>query len=75
MQYQKWTDEQRQQVLEDLLQLSKRRQFEFVRDIIHDRVPASNIDFTRVLPRVISLYIFSFLDPTSLSRAAQVRNQ
>ena len=29
-------------------------------------------DFTRVLPRALSLRIFSYLDPKSLSRAAQV---
>ena len=29
-------------------------------------------DFTRALPRVLSLYVFSFLDPRSLSRCAQV---
>lgn len=70
--YEKWNDEQRRRVLEDLLQQSKRKQLEFVRDIAHQRVPPANIDFTRVLPRVISLYIFSFLDPSSLSRASQV---
>nr|KAG5691354.1 hypothetical protein BaRGS_033403 [Batillaria attramentaria] len=70
--YQKWNDEQRRRVLEDLLQHSKRKQLEFVRDIVHNRVSPANIDFTRVLPRVISLYVFSFLDPSSLSRASQV---
>ncbi|KAL5108387.1 hypothetical protein TcWFU_000723 [Taenia crassiceps] len=28
--------------------------------------------FTRILPRIVSVYIFSFLDPRSLCRAAQV---
>ncbi|XP_070209784.1 F-box only protein 16-like [Littorina saxatilis] len=71
--YQNWSDKQRRRVLEDLLTHSRRRQLELARDIVHDRVPPPRSDFTRVLPRVISLYIFSFLDPTSLSRASQVR--
>uniref|UniRef100_A0A5K3FD57 F-box domain-containing protein n=1 Tax=Mesocestoides corti TaxID=53468 RepID=A0A5K3FD57_MESCO len=40
--------------------------------IINEIVPESAVDFTRVLPRVLSLYIFSYLDPRSLCRAAQV---
>ncbi|KAL8607753.1 hypothetical protein ACOMHN_039426 [Nucella lapillus] len=70
--YQKWNDAQRKRVLEDLLTHSKRRQLEFARDLIHDKVSPASVDFTRLLPRVISLYIFSYLDPTSLCRASQV---
>uniref|UniRef100_A0A803VHU5 F-box protein 16 n=1 Tax=Ficedula albicollis TaxID=59894 RepID=A0A803VHU5_FICAL len=36
------------------------------------RVPIEAVDFTTRLPRVLSLYIFSFLDPRSLCRCAQV---
>ena len=40
---------------------------------INDRKPMHRGDFTRKLPRVVSLYIYSFLDPRSLCRASQVR--
>lgn len=35
-------------------------------------MPLKHVDFTKILPKFLSLYIFSFLDPRSLSRAAQV---
>lgn len=70
--YQKWTDEQRRKVLEDVLSHSRKKQLEFVRDFVHEKVPPANIDFTRILPRVISVYVLSFLDPTSICRAAQL---
>lgn len=35
-------------------------------------VPFNRLDFTAVLPRVLSLYVMSFLNPLDLSAAAQV---
>jgi len=35
-------------------------------------VPKEKLDFTTVLPRVLSLKIFGYLDPKSLCRASQV---
>lgn len=40
---------------------------------LQDRIPIEALDFTMKLPRVLSLYIFSFLDPRSLCRCAQVK--
>lgn len=37
-----------------------------------EAVPVSRLDFTAVLPRVLSLYVMSFLNPLDLSAAAQV---
>lgn len=71
-QFEKWTDDQRKKILEGLIVKCKPKQKEFVRDYVKDNIPVTKRDFTRHLPRVISLYIFSFLDPRSLSRCAQV---
>jgi len=35
-------------------------------------VPLQHLDFSTVLPRFLALYVFSFLEPKSLSRCAQV---
>lgn len=70
--FEKWTDDQRKKIMEDLIVKCKTKQKEFVRDYVKDNIPVLKRDFTRHLPRVISLYIFSFLDPRSLSRCAQV---
>ena len=39
---------------------------------VHPQLPEPPADFTRLLPRYLSLKIFSFLDPRSLCRATQV---
>lgn len=70
--FDKWTHEQKKQILEDLIQKSKLKEKGFVRDYVKDHIPALKRDFTRHLPRVISIYIFSFLDPRSLCRCSQV---
>ena len=36
------------------------------------QLPIHHLDYTTILPQFISTYIFSFLDPRSLCRAAQV---
>ena len=46
--------------------------FRLLQEKLDERFPAERIDFTRLLPRNLSLHILSFLDPRSLSRCAQV---
>ncbi|CAH1776074.1 unnamed protein product [Owenia fusiformis] len=70
--FDKWNSDQRKKVLADLLSKSKIKQMEFASDLISKKVPVYHEDFTKTLPRVISLYIFSFLDPRSLCRCARV---
>ena len=67
-----WTDSQRRRFLEFILQRSREKQMRFAHTWLCQRVTLRNVDFTRCLPRFLSLYIFSFLDPRSLSRCALV---
>nr|XP_020668268.1 F-box only protein 16 isoform X2 [Pogona vitticeps]XP_020668269.1 F-box only protein 16 isoform X2 [Pogona vitticeps] len=70
--FDKWTDSQRRRILTDFVQRCSLLQLKFCLKQLQDRVPAEALDFTTKLPRVLSLYIFSFLDPWSLSQCAQV---
>nr|XP_032646767.1 F-box only protein 16 isoform X1 [Chelonoidis abingdonii]XP_032646768.1 F-box only protein 16 isoform X1 [Chelonoidis abingdonii] len=70
--FDKWTDGQRRRILIDLLERCSLAQQKFCSKQLQDRVPVVALDFTTKLPRVLSLYIFSFLDPRSLCRCAQV---
>ncbi|XP_042304809.1 F-box only protein 16 isoform X2 [Sceloporus undulatus] len=70
--FDKWTDVQRRGILRDFLERCSLSQLKFCFRHLQDRVPVEALDFTTKLPRVLSLYIFSFLDPWSLSRCAQV---
>ncbi|KAG5441514.1 F-box only protein 16 [Clonorchis sinensis] len=70
--FSKWTDRQRRQVILDILPLCTTKQMEFLENAVRDKIPKHSIDFTRVLPRVLNFYIFSFLDPRSLCRCSQV---
>ncbi|XP_005510630.2 F-box only protein 16 isoform X1 [Columba livia] len=70
--FDKWTDGQRRRILGDLLARCSLPQQKFCAKQLHDRIPTEALDFTTRLPRVLSLYIFSFLDPRSLCRCAQV---
>ncbi|XP_033001094.1 F-box only protein 16 isoform X2 [Lacerta agilis] len=70
--FDKWTDNQRRRVLLDFLERCSLLQLRFCVKQLQARVPVETMDFTTKLPRVLSLYIFSFLDPRSLSRCAQV---
>lgn len=67
-----WTDSQRKRFLDVLFRQCSRSQYKFVQDWFRERVPIQHLDFTTVLPRFLSLYIFSFLEPKSLCRCAQV---
>ncbi|CAN8205140.1 unnamed protein product [Coccothraustes coccothraustes] len=70
--FDKWTDGQRRRILVDLLERCSLSQQKFCAKQLQARVPTDAVDFTTRLPRVLSLYIFSFLDPRSLCRCAQV---
>ncbi|KAK3586784.1 hypothetical protein CHS0354_016959 [Potamilus streckersoni] len=70
--FDKWSDDQRKKLFEHLLLKSKPSQLQYVREYVEEYVPAYKRDFTRYLPRVVSIYIFTFLDPRSLSRCAWV---
>ncbi|XP_030054562.1 F-box only protein 16 isoform X2 [Microcaecilia unicolor] len=70
--FDKWTDVQRRRMLTDLLERCSISQLKFCNQQLQKKVPLEALDFTTVLPRVLSLYIFSFLDPRSLCRCAQV---
>lgn len=67
-----WTDRQRKHFLDTILRGCKRSQLLFMQNLFLEKVPLERLDFTTVLPRFLSLYIFSFLDPRSLCRASQV---
>ncbi|GAA6072937.1 F-box only protein 16 isoform X1 [Tachysurus ichikawai] len=70
--FDKWSDNQRKQVLQDFFSRCSVAQMKYLRQTLCTQVPEEALDFTSVLPRVICLYIFSFLDPRSLCRCAQV---
>ncbi|CAJ1087532.1 epithelial cell-transforming sequence 2 oncogene-like [Xyrichtys novacula] len=67
-----WTDRQRKQVLHSLLARCSKSQLKFCRDLLIETVPVTQLDFTTVLPRFLSLYVMSYLSPLDLSSAAQV---
>ncbi|KAB0362208.1 hypothetical protein FD754_006364 [Muntiacus muntjak] len=46
--------------------------FRVIQDWFSERMQVARVDFSTVLPRFISLYIFSFLNPKDLCAAAQV---
>ncbi|CAH1798589.1 unnamed protein product [Owenia fusiformis] len=70
--YDMWTDSQRKKFLRLILNKSERSQLMFMQNWFQERVPLRHLDFAVVLPRFLTLYIFSFLDPRSLCRAAKV---
>uniref|UniRef100_A0A5F8G4X2 Epithelial cell transforming 2 like n=1 Tax=Monodelphis domestica TaxID=13616 RepID=A0A5F8G4X2_MONDO len=71
-----WTDKQRKEFLLTILQNCSHSQLTFVKgcfsEKISEKIPVAKVDFCTVLPRFISLYIFSFLNPMDLCAAAQV---
>lgn len=44
----------------------------YCRDLLIETVPVTQVDFTAVLPRFLSLYVMSFLSPRDLCSTAQV---
>ncbi|XP_021115003.1 epithelial cell-transforming sequence 2 oncogene-like isoform X2 [Heterocephalus glaber] len=67
-----WTNKQRQQFLFTIFLQCSKSQLRFVQDWFSERKQVARVDFCTVLPRFISLYIFSFLNPKDLCAAAQV---
>uniref|UniRef100_A0ABK0L7E6 Epithelial cell transforming 2 like n=1 Tax=Rattus norvegicus TaxID=10116 RepID=A0ABK0L7E6_RAT len=67
-----WTNKQRQEFLFMILSRSSKSQLRFIQDWLSERKQVARVDFSTVLPRCISLYIFSFLNPKDLCAAAQV---
>ena len=67
-----WTDSQRKRFLDLIFQQCRRSQLLFIQGWFQERVPLKHVDFSKVLPKFLSLYIFSFLDPRSLCRASLV---
>ncbi|KAG9468308.1 hypothetical protein GDO78_023014 [Eleutherodactylus coqui] len=70
--FDKWSDAQRRSVLCDLFDRCSVSQLRFCSGHLQGKAPRDAVDFSMVLPRVLSLYVFSFLDPRSLCRCAQV---
>ncbi|XP_061686304.1 epithelial cell-transforming sequence 2 oncogene-like [Syngnathoides biaculeatus] len=67
-----WTDRQRKHMLHSLLTRCTKSQLRYCRDLLTEKLPLTQVDFTAVLPRFLSLYIMSFLPPLDLCSAAQV---
>ncbi|XP_021567154.1 epithelial cell-transforming sequence 2 oncogene-like [Carlito syrichta] len=67
-----WTNKQRQEFLSTIFLRCTKSQLRFVQDWFSERIQVTKVDFSTVLPRFISLYIFSFLNPKDLCAAAQV---
>ncbi|KAM7135484.1 epithelial cell-transforming sequence 2 oncogene-like isoform 4-T6 [Molossus nigricans] len=67
-----WTKKQQQEFLFTILLRCTKSQLRFVQDQFSERMQVAKVDFSTVLPRFISLYIFSFLSPKDLCAAAQV---
>lgn len=72
LQFDRWSDRQRREVLQDLVLGCSVEQLRFLCVRVSRQLPLQAADFTCLLPRTLCLYIFSFLDPRSLSRCAQV---
>ncbi|XP_053737563.1 F-box only protein 16 [Synchiropus splendidus] len=70
--FDRWSDRQRRLVLQDFLLRCSQQQLRFLSLNVTRQLPLQAADFTCTLPRALSLYVFSFLDPRSLSRCAQV---
>ncbi|XP_041482195.1 F-box only protein 16-like [Lytechinus variegatus] len=70
--FDKWTDAQKRNVIADIVDRCTMSQLQYTKSLVKVQLPVERVDFTRVLPRALSLYIFSFLDPRSLCRTAQV---
>ncbi|XP_073929529.1 epithelial cell-transforming sequence 2 oncogene-like isoform X6 [Castor canadensis] len=67
-----WTNKQRQEFLFTIFLRCTKSQLRFVQDWFSERKQVARVDFSTILPRFISLYIFSFLNPKDLCAAAQV---
>ncbi|XP_067900276.1 epithelial cell-transforming sequence 2 oncogene-like isoform X2 [Heterodontus francisci] len=67
-----WTDKQRKRFIHSVLTRCSKSQLKFTWDWFTETIPIARLDFTTVLPRFLSLYIFSFLSPRELCSLSQV---
>ncbi|KAM6915106.1 LOW QUALITY PROTEIN: F-box only protein 16 [Xenentodon cancila] len=70
--FDRWSDGQRKEVLQDFVVSCSAEQLRFLSLTVSRQLPLQAADFTCLLPRALCLYLFSFLDPRSLCRCAQV---
>ncbi|XP_022106911.1 F-box only protein 16-like [Acanthaster planci] len=70
--FDRWNDSQRRASIVEIMERCSLGQLQFMKQIAVSKLPIVCQDFARELPRAICLYIFSFLDPRSLCRCAQV---
>ncbi|XP_043551276.1 epithelial cell-transforming sequence 2 oncogene-like isoform X1 [Chiloscyllium plagiosum] len=67
-----WTDKQRKRFIQSLLMRCSKSLLRFIQKWFAETIPVTSLDFTTVLPRFLSLYIFSFLNPRELCSISQV---
>ena len=67
-----WDDRQRKWFLLSILSRSRPSQICFVENALDQIGVSERKDFTRVLPKYLSLLVFSYLSAQDLSRCAQV---
>ncbi|XP_067946069.1 epithelial cell-transforming sequence 2 oncogene-like [Watersipora subatra] len=67
-----WTDSQRKRFLDVILKKCGKSQLLFTHNWFEAKAVLTRVDPTTVLPRFLTLYIFSMLDAKTLSRASQV---
>ncbi|XP_066471193.1 epithelial cell-transforming sequence 2 oncogene-like isoform X2 [Tiliqua scincoides] len=67
-----WTDKQRNQFLHWMLKKCNKSQLKLFETWFAENIPVTKVDFTTLLPRFLSLYIFCFLNPKDLCASAQV---
>ncbi|XP_076818163.1 F-box only protein 16-like [Clavelina lepadiformis] len=70
--FQKWQDTQKRIIVDDILRNLSTKHLVSLNETLNAKFPQEKFDFTRIMPRVLTLYIFSFLDPRTLCRCAQV---
>ena len=72
-QFDMWTYNQRVDFLECVVfDVCSSDLVKLIHSWMHKTVPLEKVDFTTVLPRILSLKIFGYLDPQTLCRASQV---
>lgn len=67
-----WSDKQRKQFLFAILSRCRPSQLCFIEEFFEYSGIAEHRDFTQIIPKNLSLKIFSYLSPKDLSRCAQV---
>ncbi|XP_078491684.1 F-box only protein 16-like [Ciona intestinalis] len=70
--FEKWQEAQKKTVVDDIMHRLSTKHLMLLTDTLKKKFPQEQFDFTRIFPRVLTLYLFSFLDPRTLCRCAQV---